>query len=397
ILLLIILILFIIIYLINIKYKKTKESLFEYLNYATFTIIILNVVLITSGFGKKEIQMTPKIKFDKIDKNIFKPNIYFILFDGFAGKKSLQQFGLNNDWLYDSMRKLNYYMPDSFSSNYNITIASLNSILNMNYIDEKKLLPVNQYGMYLKSFKNISDNNTVRFFEENNYDIYNLSFFDFEHQQKFYHYKSVSSTINIVHHQFFHNRLIADLGWKLYSGKYSIFYFYKKLYLNNFYNNNAALEKCKLISQQRTIKPKFVYLHLLMPHAPYYTDSLGKLKSQKEAYNLSTDSYLNYLKHASNIMLETAKNIKLNDTNAIIIFLSDHGYHEKNTKKLMLDNIMAIFLPKKINHKKESLIKIKSAVQLFPVLLNECFDQKIEVPKESFYNIDEINNKFIKL
>ena len=96
-------------------------------------------------------------------------------------------------------------------------------------------------------------------------------------------------------------------------------------------------------------------------------------------------------------MLKPPKKFKLNETNAKIFFLSDHGYHEKNTKKLMLDNIMAIFLTKKINHKKESLIKIKWAVQLFPVLLNEWFDQKIEVPKESFYNIDEINNKFIKL
>ncbi|MBN1453421.1 MAG: sulfatase-like hydrolase/transferase [Anaerolineales bacterium] len=70
----------------------------------------------------------------------FKPDIYYIVLDGYAGDEILSRYyGYDNSNFIDYLRGSGFIVPAKSRSNYPKTVISLASALNMNYIQE--LLP----------------------------------------------------------------------------------------------------------------------------------------------------------------------------------------------------------------------------------------------------------------
>jgi membrane-anchored protein YejM (alkaline phosphatase superfamily) len=153
------------------------------------------------------------------------------------------------------------------------------------------------------------------------------------------------------------------------------------------------MQKTMQLAKQRNDKPHFVYAHLLLPHQPYFTDSLGNVldieTQEKNKYQASP--YLQYLQYANSKIQEMAKSIVQADSNSIIILISDHGYpdYPKAEQDLVFNNFLAIHVP---DNKYNQLQNIKSNVHLFPVLLNTYFHQQIPLLKDSLFLIDEEHN-----
>src|SRR5690606_22880633 len=65
------------------------------------------------------------------------PDIYYIIFDEYAGHRALErEFGFNSTPFYEALRERGFTVPEPEFSNYAQTYLSLASSLNMMYLDD---------------------------------------------------------------------------------------------------------------------------------------------------------------------------------------------------------------------------------------------------------------------
>lgn len=64
-----------------------------------------------------------------------KPDVYYIILDGFANSSTLKRWGYDNHEFLDFLRGKGFYVVDKAASNYDRTQLSLSSSLNMQYLD----------------------------------------------------------------------------------------------------------------------------------------------------------------------------------------------------------------------------------------------------------------------
>jgi hypothetical protein len=369
--------------------KKWNTQLFQYFNALSLLFIVMQSVLLIKSLSTNRLQSYKAIEFSK-SKSTFDNNIYFILLDGYPGAKSLQKFfNYNNNGLIDHLKNNGFYVHDSITSNYNKTINSINSILNLQYINYHALYPWDDYNTNnLNSYKAIHSNNLFKFLKTQNYKIENNSFFEVENAKT-----PVNSTMDVkgfdlLHAPLMHNVAWNSLLWQLSYGKFRTPYFYKKVILKVFYNNMDIIDQTASFGKLNPKKKQFVYSHLLMPHKPYFTDSVGNLLDTIKDDNVTDhNQFLNYLKFSNTKIKALTDSIRINDPNAMVILLSDHGYrnYPDYRNPFMFNNFLAIHTP---DSNYNQIAKIKSNVNFFRVILNQYFGQSLPILKDSFMCFD---------
>ncbi len=141
--------------------------------------------------------------------------------------------------------------------------------------------------------------------------------------------------------------------------------------------------------RQKNNTPKFSYTHFLMPHAPYSRDSTGELRNYLD-YEIMLNpvnkkAFLSNLKYTNTVIQSLVNKIVKQDSSAIVVVMSDHGYlhSETNSSKdnpLKFDNICAVRLPG------NNFIPYKNSwsnVNFFRYLFNCEFGQQIPYVKDS--------------
>lgn len=391
-------VLFLIFRLLKNNLKRCSQW-FQYANTLTLVLIVLQTALLINLLSKPSPKIVEKIAFKKVESS-FKNNIYFILMDEYAGNKSLEEFfHYDNSAFNNHLKEKGFFVSDSIHSNFNLTINSMNSILNMQYLNYTSLYPWNNYKtMYLNSFNEINKNNLIHFFLKNNYEVNNLSIFDLEKNNCKYNFMLKDKAINLIYKQIFHNKIYSDLSWILTVGKYKIDYVYNKRILET-YNNNLNLYDKTIYSSRisKHMNNIFTYTHLLIPHKPYFTDSLGNLQSViLDNYFAEHTKYLDYLKFANTKMIMLTDSLIKYDSTALIIIMSDHGYRDYPDmhSNLIYNNFLAVRFP---DSNYSQIDKVKSNVNVFRVILNQYFNQQLPMLKDSFFFVDEDKNKFTPL
>ncbi len=71
------------------------------------------------------------------------PDIYYIILDGYGGADILaEQYGIDNSHLLQFLSEAGFYVAEESKSNYSVTLVSLASSLNMEYVNYVSDLPV---------------------------------------------------------------------------------------------------------------------------------------------------------------------------------------------------------------------------------------------------------------
>jgi hypothetical protein len=137
----------------------------------------------------------------------------------------------------------------------------------------------------------------------------------------------------------------------------------------------------KFAAQTKTA-PQFVYAHFMMPHGPYYFDSLGNKNPFEKisGYAMWDDKllFVSYLKYINNRIFKMVDTIITHNPTAIVIVMGDHGFRSFNSKQpyqpYRYDNLCAVRFP----DNKHVEIKSKwSNVNLFRYIFNCQFGQNI--------------------
>jgi len=383
--------LFIFVILINLRRKKLS-TLTSYTNILLAVLSLFefyNLIFHPGHNNKINIPELQTLRYK------VKPDIYFILLDGYSNPQSTHHFfGFQNNDLTDSLRLKGFYIAEKSKSNYKFTLQTIASSLNMDYLG-------NPLPELLVIFKSIKDNILTKSLIGKGYKFENLSIFSFGNQPAPFLLESYSPS-SFEYYDVFLSRSIAGT-------------FIRNLHTVEL-NSNDIHEKTmqgfrtmdELIQEAQTNSPQFVYLHSLISHGPFWMNASAQFDSNvvirnkafanadlarwhddiPENNNLGDinieqgiiKDYQNHLKISNTFTLNSVNLILARKPNSIIIVMSDHGFrflmrHSlKDTKAEQYSNFCAIYFP---DQKYDKLYNSITPVNVFRAVLNNALGTSI--------------------
>lgn len=376
--------------------KVLHPKLALYLNILFILFCLADaVLLVNKHLNFKEAGMPQTLTFDKAAVTQ-KPNVYFLLFDEYAGYKSLQDsFGFKNDSLYHFLRQQQFQVLPTFS-NYDFTPFSMSSTLNMQYVPENYTRNSLTQPDIQHRFGEIRNAKVFDIFRSLNYRIENYSIFDIKGNPALFEYNGLFPIhAALLTNKIFHNRVKKNIGWWFVTGRFSI-PLLKEYYMKRKDVYNKEVEESVLSSiDKRSSTPKFTYAHFFLPHGQFFRDSSGAFNPPEKILDLKyladKGLYLEYLKYTNNIIKKLVKELVDNDPGAIVIIMSDHGFYDYNNPgdydPYNFDNICLVRQPGKVV---DSTSLPGSNVNFFRYLFNTGFGQKFPyIPDSTVFVIED--------
>jgi hypothetical protein len=373
-----------------IKKKQSFRRFTAFLNSLLLLYMLLDAgTLVWKGMQKRQ---APPVDYSLISTPVIRcdgcprPDIYFILFDDYCNSKTLKDiYNYDNSGFDSFLVKEGFHIQQNSRSNYTSTPMSMASMLNYSYLGDLKGITFRGYTDMLDA---IAKDRVVNFLYAEGYTAVNYSPFDLPGCPSGKELPLIPAKAKLITNRTLLNYLVRDLrGWVEKHVKDSLLQ-ENSLTMQLDRLNTQALSGAKEESSKKTGSPRFIYAHLFLPHFPFMFDSLLHRRSLSDiAAHLDEDHpsyYLNYIPYVNACARDLITTIKKNTGgNAVIIFLSDHGFRyspEGKIKPYMFDNQDAIYFPDKDYH---LFYDSMSAVNLFPLLFNKLFRQHFSILKDS--------------
>jgi len=282
------------------------------------------------------------------------PDVYLIILDSYTSDKALQeQLHFDNSANTTALAAQGFRTGLGVRSNYAYTFLSVSSMLNGQLA---QVLPdTMDVNTMLKAIENIWHNRLQYLFRDLGYDIRNQGVFGMDLAPI-----SVPMYFDWVYDRCFDNhtlygKVYNDIGWnfstnKAIGGKVEYTDALKKTrerHVQNFimHNYEALLQDATTTSG----KPVFTYGHMILPHEPYYLDSVGKYypDSLMLSPKLSPkERYLNHLRYANTLLQKMAGAFAADSRKKIVVILGDHGfrgYKEEAQKSSLFDVYCTVY------------------------------------------------------
>jgi|WetSurMetagenome_2_1015567.scaffolds.fasta_scaffold07133_4 hypothetical protein len=310
-----------------------------------------------------------------------KPDVIYIILDGYTSNRSLADYwNFDNSDFLNFLTKNGFYVATGSRTNYNMTPYSLASALNMSFLSNTpKALPTNAQEKNL--FGLVNENRAFKLFEQNDYNIANLSFFDIGQYPREY-----NDYFFLLREQPIAGTLYEPIVRKLYKKWQSA--------------QNAGLLSLKDVNLGildklpraigNTGKPSFVYAHVMMPHEPYFFDQEGKTDTSYAAVEpVQKDKYLGQLKYLNGLVENAVSKILAESSGhpPVIIIQGDHGWRYlrgKDQTKESFTILNAYYFPDKDY---SMLYPSISPVNSFRVVFDKYFGYKLPILKDTVTNV----------
>ena len=274
------------------------------------------------------------------------PDIYFIILDGYARSDALAQVeGIDNTAFLDSLRQLGFYVAGCSQSNYTRTLLSLTSTFNMEYLqalnpqlkpdqDTSWLVPYLKHSIVRQQLEQLGYK-TIVFQDPWEAWIWDDAAIVFRPTGSGvlsnFEYLLLSTTVTRV---YLDEREAEST---------------KIAYYTNYVDTLYTLDQLQTVPS--ISGPKFVFVHLMIPHAPFVFGPDGEyidIQPYDTVKNLYTAEdhkrgYTAAVAYINKRMLEIIpKLIRESNTPPVIILAGDHGTGYSNT---VTQNLEAFFTP----------------------------------------------------
>jgi len=371
-----------------LRLKQFTGSLSKLVNFFNFLLISWIFIELFKFIGLKNYLSTELKKTIEIKEfsNGKKPDIYLLLLDEYAGQKELiDKFQFDNSEFLSYLSNKSFHIVRYSKSNYNLTSFSMASMLSLDTLKISNYRKPKTKDYTLTGLK-INQSPVGHYFQQNGYEIYNLSIFNFLNLQSHFthsYMRNFDKEFSLLTLTGLIQKNYPDVFFpksKKNDGENSL---YQDLNYNiaikNFFLNQLPF---------KSNKPKFVYAHFLMPHFPHFLNEKGQL-NDPEIQN-SERTYLGYLKYC-NLQLISIIDKILSSSAAppIILLMSDHGFRgfsKSVDSKYYFMNLNAVFLP---NGNYSGFYDGMSNVNEFRVILNSQFGQKLPLLNDSTFLLKE--------
>ncbi|MBL4586709.1 MAG: hypothetical protein JKX84_06605 [Flavobacteriales bacterium] len=318
---------------------RTKSDLSKPNNLLNFMALLLiamplYTIIADSFFTKHQtIEFNTEVSTETLQLEN-RPSIYYLIMDAYGRNDILKEYyDYDNSDFTDALTEIGFYVADKSFANYNKTILSLPSSLNMMYLDSLSA----EMGVDSKNespLKMLIDENRV-VKELRRFD-YSVATFD----AQFLHYLFMDSTDTIFN--------TTDAGLNLFQVE-----LFNQSIMRAFEKGAATADKLnKYDLHRKTIlnafdkitevstfdQPFYVHGHILSPHQPFVFNEKGESVTPKHNYSLwkpieegrdpgeYRKEYIAQLRFINSKLIETVKSILKNSkTPPIIIIQGDHG------------------------------------------------------------------------
>ncbi len=372
--------------------KKRKKALLQvalYLNVLFVLLIAIDLTMLgtkIANAGSKKNELGKE--FEKCI-GCPKPDVYLVIADEYPGNKELKDlFNFDNTAFVDQLSQRGFHVVPNSSSNYNYTPYSIASILNMDYLDLDRS---GKQPLLAYTYETISNNRFLRFLQQDDYKFYNYSLSDFKGYPSHAQQTFLPVKTKLITGQTFLSRIDKELRYHLVTNLKS-----KKAIRDNVYanrdNNRKILELLKETAVERSTQPKFVLVHLMMPHYPYYYDKNGKefpFETLFEGNQVNQHNFIEYLQYSNKKFLEMIDGILQNSSSPpIIILIGDHGFRHFNNPidtRYYFNNLLSVLLP---NKNYAAFPDSLANVNVLRTVLNTSFGQRLPYLEDTTFVMD---------
>jgi hypothetical protein len=311
------------------------------------------------------------------------PDIYLLLFDEYTGSRTLlNTFHYDNSRLDSFLRSEDFHiLPDS-RSNYPVTPFSMASMLNLGYLHGIRHPRALEPDDYVHIFEPIGNNKVVDFLSAQGYSILNYSPFDLAGNPAHYPTSFFPAGPALISYRTLPDCLQRDIPALAPSGKDAV----TRAYQDNEKQLAATIRASDDTGPGESRPPKFVYMHVLMPHEPFLFDSLFHRRDihsvQSPVPRLS--DYLGYLPYTNARIRQLITSVRKNTGGkAVILFLSDHGFRYwpgKIPDSVYFRNQNAVYFP---DGDYTGFYDSMSNVNLFRVVFHKLFRLDLPLLRDS--------------
>lgn len=344
----------------------------------------------------------PKVKENifTIPDNVEKPDIYYIILDGYGRDDVLKSvYGYDNNSFLNELEDRNFFIAGKSRANYAQTLLSLSSTLNMNYLEPSRddTVDMNIYRHNLSS--EIIHSSVTSILKKIGYHIVTFA--------SGYSGTEIKNSDLYVKPDYLFDEFqfmlvrITPL-YKLFETLHNKL----PIYLNR-QRIVSAIQKIPDIKTQGA--PMFLFAHIVAPHPPFvlsnneksvelqkkrilsYADGSHYHSFDKSLMEEYKKNYISQLKEINKLIIKMVDKILVNmDRETIIILQSDHGpglllnweNPTVNTFTERLPILNAYFFP---NDKKIPVTESISPVNTFRIIFNYYFNCKYEILDNKSY------------
>jgi hypothetical protein len=325
---------------------------------------------------------------DKTEREL--PDIYIIVLDEYAGIASTKaQAGYDNAEFVSALRNDGFFVADSSLSNYNFTLYSVASVLQMNYVHEANvkspILPDYSF-IYRKLF----DTKAFQMAKSLNYEIHSNSWYPTKADKRFEHIvlrkriRSLISAQTVIEKKWTNNLLNNAGFWDPFGVAEDNLIQYDDY-------NMELIRHLKLLAQESAENPRFIFTHLMMPHFPYYKNEEAQafpIDSLKKINRNSVEHYLAYLKYTNRQLLSVVKAIEKSSSRPFsVLLISDHGYRDWQTSSSIKWAYNNFFAWKSSDGKYPKMDLPVSLVNSLRFLFNHEFGAKLDYLNHSSHPV----------
>lgn len=320
---------------------RSKNQQVQFVPAATFGLSVVLILLIIR-IGNYQIHQ-PRLSSLITDDNDLsladtaqaanrdKPDIYYLLFEDYAGQDVLAQEGYDNQPFLSGLKQKGFIVPAQAYSNYPISIQSLASSLNMTYLDSiaKQLGPNTGDQSVLRQMLDRPE--AAKYLQDIGYSYYHLgSDWEPERYSSIADYNLLPDPKSSASSQFTNSFLNQTTAFQL---------------IERFLPATQGPTQLERLNYQFTTLPslvgnsgpKFVFAHFLLPHEPFLFDQNCNLlpSSQIDKYGTDIKKYTDQINctntHINQIVDAIIAHSK---TPPIILVQSDEGMRAEITEAL---------------------------------------------------------------
>ena len=284
------------------------------------------------------------------------PDIYYIILDEYASSSTIKEiWGYDNSEFENHLIRQGFYVADNSSVRYYQTEWSLATSLNMEYPGEKishndfyNLTMTGRQTDYsnisiIDLYQKINDNKVMGYLKNKEYTLIALDAWTSVNRAKgemiadqsyIYHPYEKFYSIDNFGNLLVHSTLLRPL---------EIFdFFLSNIYVSDdedFHINTNLFVLSKLKNIYTIPGPKFVFVHITLPHTPFVFDETGAVINKANSLNWQNKKYyLSQYLFITNQITPIIDNIQQysqkSGRQAVIILQSDHGPRPFNGRSI---------------------------------------------------------------
>jgi len=298
-------------------------------------------VLVAVGFAVRGMlpvgyDVTPVVTAVTVDPDVTigRPNVYVILLDAYARSDTLAQFGFDNEAFLGSLENRGFDVYRDSTSDYTMTILTVPSMLQMEYIhDFSVLIPPEPPEQDRVVWEHTNDSAAISNFRKLGYEVYSTAahsapaelrnvdqYLDHGYVNEFEGYLlQGASEVDVL-------LSIVDRNWL------------PEQHRSHVLSNFADLDQ---LAAQPQGRPRFVWAHIMSPHAPLVFHADGSLFPPPSCFPLACNlgagdvptlglkefvrRYTEEVAYLNTRVSRLVDGILAHDPGSVIVLLSDHG------------------------------------------------------------------------